>query len=178
MHRLVLLVGVTLAGLAPVAEACPPGPCNKYRQMTRPIVTPRPTVYMRTIGGATPAFSYRSIAGFLTGSTWDPMPTPTPSNVVVAPSPKLRFRIANQARRPIDASVRTVLLRRIERRDGLTLVEVDGAVFALARCGSVRRPVACLTLRDDLSLDEPELDPYQFGGQGYGGSTGFAKPPP
>jgi len=176
MHRLVLLVGVTLAGLTPAAEACPPGPCLKYRQMTRPVVTPRPTVYMRTIAGAAPAFSYRSIAGFLSGSTWDPMPTPT--NVVVAPWPKLRFRIANVARRPIDSSVRSVLIRRIERRDGATLVEVDGEVFALARCGSARRPIACLTLRDEVTLDEPELDPNQFGGHGYGGSTGFAQPPP
>jgi len=28
------------------------------------------------------------------------------------------------------------------------------------------------------TLDEPELDPNQFGGHGYGGSTGFAQPPP
>jgi len=178
MHRLVLLVGVTLAGLAPAADACPPGPCNKYRHMTRPVVTARPTVYMRTIAGAAPAFSYRSIAGFLSGSTWDPMPMPTPSNVVVAPSPTLRFRIAKVARRQIDSSVRIVLIRRIERRDGPTLVEVDGEVFALSSCGTVRRPRACLTLRTDLSLDEPEVDAYQFGGQTYGGSTGFAQPPP
>lgn len=93
-------------------------------------------------------------------------------------SPKLRFRIANVARRQIDSSVHIVLIRRIERRDGATLVEVDGEVFALSRCGTVRRPRACLTLRTDLSLDAPELDPYQFGGQTYGGSTGFAQPPP
>src|SRR5687768_3935200 len=136
MHRLVLLVGVTLAGLTSAADACPPGPCNKYRHMTRPVVTPRPTVYTRTNAGALPAFNYRSIAVFLAGSTSDPMPTPTPANVVVAPSPRLRFRIASVARRPIDSSVRTVLIRRIERRDRLTLVEVDGDVFALARCGS------------------------------------------
>src|SRR5690349_9505788 len=118
MHRLIVLVGVTLAGLAPAADACPPGPCDKYRHMTRPVVTPRPTVYMRTIAGAAPALGYRSIARFLTGSTWDPMPTLTPANVVVAPSPKLRFQVANVARRPIDSSVRNVLIRRIERRDG------------------------------------------------------------
>lgn len=179
MHRLVLLVvGVTLAGLASAADACPPGPCDKYRHMTRPVVTPRPTVYMRTIAGAAPGFSYRSVAAFLSGSTWEPMPTSTPPNVLVAPSPKLRFRFANVTRRRIDASVRSVLIRRIERRGGLTLVEVDGDVFALSRCGNVRRPAACLTLRTDLSLDEPAFDPNQFGGQTYGGSTGFAQPPP
>jgi hypothetical protein len=178
MHRLVLLVGLALAGLAPSAEACPPGPCNKYRHMTRPVVTPRPTVYLRTIAGVAPAFSYRSIAGFLSGSTWDPMLVRTTANAVVAPSPKLRFKIANVARRPIDSSVRSVLIRRIERRAGLTLVEVDGDVFALARCGSVRRPIACLKLRGDLTLDEPQLDPSQFGGHGYGGGAGFAQPPP
>lgn len=178
MRRLVLLVGIALLGLALSAEACPPGPCLKYRHLTRPVVTPRPMVYMRTIAGPVPAFSYRNMARFLASSTWDPMPTPTPVNMVAAPSPKLRFRFANAARRPVDSSVRSVLIRRIERRDGATLVEVDGDVFALARCGSVRRPLACLTLRDDLTLDESQLDQYQFGGQGYGGSTGFAKPPP
>lgn len=171
MLRFVVIAGLVLGGFVGVATACPPGPCNKYRHMMPPPVV-TPTTYTRTLPGAPPVGGYDRIARFLAASTWAPILAPMPPGAV-QPLP-LRFISPTNARRPVQALVRSVLIRRIERHDSMTLVEVDGAVFELSRCGTRQRPMACLT-RSDATLDDPELETEI---QVSPSDGNFAQPPP
>lgn len=165
--------------LATPATACPVNSeCLKYRRhMPPPRITVKVTGYMRSVPATPPAFNHRRIAQFLAASTWQPQYVAGPGLGV---PPAIRFVDARTVRRPVvgNRNERLVNIRQLARRNGVTMVEVDGAVFALERCQYLpRRWTACLTPRTDLSFDEPELDEeLSWGGVGYGGS--FAKPPP
>jgi len=153
------------------AYACPPGPCLKYRHMQPPpAVRATATTYMRSVR-AQPPNNPRALADFLTSSVWLPK-----NETVLGPNtlPALAIRFVDprrdNTRRPI-ADDRVVLVRRIERRRHVTIVEVDGDVFELMQCRTGSRQwTSCLTARPDLSFDVPEQDIEQHGQ--------FAKPPP
>jgi hypothetical protein len=163
---LAFAVVVAVSSVTP-AGACPPGPCLKYSHMQPPPnILQAPTLYTRPLRGGLPSFSYRNIAGFLAASPWQPDIPPTPTNVHVIDQ-RLRFVFAGTAIRTRDTSTRNVLIRRIERRARMILVEVDGDVFELSRCGTPRAPAVCLQ-RTELELsvvDDPTDDDH------------FAKPP-
>jgi len=169
--RLAWIVALTLAGTS-IATACPPGPCLKYRHMQR--VQPiheNATRYARSLRARPPASS-RAIAGFLTGSVWLPQDNLVPRPSGVYPALPIRFLDPRQVRTsPNRIDERVVLVRRIDRRDRTTMVEVDGQVFELSACKDASRQwTSCLTLRADLSFDAPEQDPADDGH--------FAQPPP
>ena len=163
MVRIALLM-VLLAAVRP-ADACPPGPCNKYRPNLS--VPAHVTGYTRRIDSTRmPRFTRARITAFLTGSIWDPVYALSPDpRMGVSPPPAIRFVEARSAtRRPVPIGTRTVLVRRIEVRDGEAMIEVDGQVFVLERCDH-DLPGGCLALRTDLSFDEPQEQ------------SQFAKPP-
>jgi hypothetical protein len=166
MVRIALLVALLVGISAPFASACPPGPCNKYRPHR--IVPAEVTGYTRRITTGLPRLTRARIAQFLTSSAWDPVYALSPSpdlRVQVSAPPAVRFVAARTLTRIKQrAGIRTVLLRRIEIRDGEAMIEVDGQVFVLERCDA-QLPGACLTLRMDVDLDEPQQDAQ------------FAKPP-
>lgn len=123
--------------------------------------------YTRQITARLPRFTRARITKLLTGSIWDPVYGLSPSpNVRMIPPPAIRFVEARNAKRaPVRSNVQTVLVRRIEVRDGEAWIEVGGAVFVLERCDADLPDAACLNLRSDLSFDDPDTD------------TQFAKPP-
>ena len=158
---------VLMFAAARPADACPPGPCNKYRHIEPDRLMQAEAVgYTRQITARLPRFTRARIAQLLTGSIWDPVYASSPNpNVRMVPPPSIRFVEARSVRRaPVRSNVRTVLVRRIEVRGREAWIEVDGAVFVLERCDA-DLPDACLNLRSDLSFDDLDAD------------TEFAKPP-
>ena len=129
-------------------------------------ITAKAVGYTRRIATRLPRFTRARIANFLSHSIWDPivMEAAGPNLDVISPPP-IRFVEARNAKRATALDVRSVLVRRIDVRKGVAMVEVDGDVFVLERCDA-DLPIACLTLRSDLSFDAP-VQPTQF-----------AKPPP
>jgi hypothetical protein len=168
--RLVWIIALVLANTT-IASACPPGPCLKYRhiQHVQP-VRANAVSYARSLR-ARPPTNPRAIAEFLTRSVWLPQDhfVPQPG---VYPALPIRFLDARQVQTsPNRTDERVVLVRRIDRRDRITMVEVDGQVFELSTCRDTNRQwTSCLTMRTDLSFDVPEQDPVDDGH--------FAQPPP
>jgi hypothetical protein len=165
-----------------VARPAPAVPCrvgSSCRGHLRPPAS-RPTIYVRASRGALPVFSHAQVMRFLTAAPWDPIDTTagnggyggagyggTSYGGVATTAPRIRFITADVRRLP-KSTDRFVVVRRIARRAGVTMIEVDGAVFGLARCAiDTYRANACLTLRTDLSFDDPEEVTQHF-----------AKPPP
>ena len=94
MPQCCLIVLALVVALSSSADACPPGPCTKYRhQITTVTVTATATVYVRSMRGDPPAFHERRLTTFLTTSSWEPVVTlaPSPPNVRVLPAPRIRF---------------------------------------------------------------------------------------
>ena len=144
MRLIAVLLLLVTAGLV-TAAACPPGPCNKYRQFP---VEDQPTMYRRSVRGAAPArFDRAAIARFLAAGTWEPHGLISVGNVV--PARPLRFYRGEQLTNGSVAE-RLVIIRQIDRRNGYTYVEVDGVFFLLSRC---ERRFACL--EQVGSLPEP-----------------------
>lgn len=139
--RIAALLLMMTVGLVEAA-ACPPGPCNKYRQVP---VEAEPVVYRRAVRGAPPVrFDLRAIVRFLSASTWLPELTPIVANTPfghMTPARNVRFVAASNVR---PSSDRLVIVRQIERRNGTTYVEIDGVFFELARCLGGRRAFGCL----------------------------------
>lgn len=142
-----LLLLVTLGLLD--AAACPPGPCNKYRQF--PVVEVQPMLYRRAVRETPPArFDRRALARFLTAAAWIPdTSTPQPGTI---PARTVRFVSADRIERTTD---RAVIVRQLERRNGTTYVEIDGVFFSLSQCRDGRRASSCLTRVG--ALPEPEV---------------------
>ena len=116
-----------------VAAACPPGPCNKYRQMVpfEPVVN----TYTRTDRAEPPVFSVARITAFITSSTWDAFPR----------GKRLRFIKPDQAAR-IATPDRLVLVRQIRQDEDLAVINVDGTDYALYRCLDTKhRYTSCLS---------------------------------
>ena len=161
-----LLVLLALLAAAPrSADACAVGsPCLKYK---RPpdmpaVIRQQTSLYTRRSGGAFRSFTRSKIVAFLTGAQWDPPSQPPALKqgyVKVIPALPIRFVEAEHATRTLTHNdVRLVLVRRIEYRKGVVMIEVDNQVFALAPCDGKKR--MCLSLRNDLSFDTPVEDEF------------------
>jgi hypothetical protein len=164
MARIALFVFLMLGAVGAVADACPPGPCLKYRRPVPDVVTAIANGYTAQGRAHMPRLTRASIAAFLTARVWEPIYaiSANPHVETIAP-PRVRFSLARNAR-PMRDGTRLVLLRRIEVRRNLALVEVDGGVFALEPCGEFRSPRVCLMQRADLDFDDEQIT--------------FSKPPP
>jgi hypothetical protein len=131
------LILVMSVGLG-VATACPPGPCLKYQRRQ---VEAEALQYRRTVRGVPPArFDRNAIARFLSSSAW--IPEGIAMNEDTLPARTVRFFRADQQGR--NTTDRVVIIRQIERRNGMTYVQIDDAFFTLTRCTDRRRMSACL----------------------------------
>jgi hypothetical protein len=151
--RLAWIIAVVLAGTT-IANACPPGPCLKYRHLQRPPLMPATAITYARALRANPTSHPNAIVALLTNSMWIPQDhTIAAPNML--PALPLRFVDPRQGKiSPARGNERVVLVRRLDRRGGITMVEVDGQVFELARCRDTSRQwTSCLTLRTDLSFD-------------------------
>lgn len=158
------LVLAGVLALPGAAQACPPGPCLKYRHLVRPPPPPPPPrvitiTYARTIPAALPRFGRAAIVRFLTGSTWELLG----GN---ARTPRLRFVdpttiTQHFAQPPGGNRDRTVLIRGIRATGEAAVIDIDGDPFSLAPCRIGRQWSTCLT-----SITQPQNG---FGGAGYGG---------
>jgi hypothetical protein len=170
MLRSLVVLLVVLAAAPKAADACAVGsPCLKYR---KPDIYPRvirqqPSEYVRTSGGTFRSFTRSRVVSFLTGAQWNPntLGMPVPAGVKVIKAVPIRFVDAAHAVRTNRTDLRIVLVRRIEYKDGVTMIEVDNEIWALAKCENRNR--MCLTQRNDLSFTPPEAE-----------TTQFAEPPP
>jgi len=161
-----LLVLLALVAVAPrSADACAVGSsCLKYK---RPpdmptVIRQQAGLYTRHSGGTFRSFTRSKVVAFLTGAQWDPPSQPPVLKqgfVRVIPALPIRFVEAEHATRTLQSnSVRVVLVRRVEYRKGVVMIEVDNQVFALAQCDGKKR--MCLSLRNDLSFDAPVEDEF------------------
>ena len=165
MRSLLVLFAVTVASAKP-ADACAVGsPCTKYKHMYEPsIVQVTPSIYTRHTGTAFRSFTRSRVVAFLTGAQWDPVIMPValknPYQRVIQPV-SVRFVEAERATRTLQSTrQRVVLIRRIEYRNGVTMIEVDNDIYALQPCDGKKR--MCLSLRNDLSFDAPVADDVNF----------------
>lgn len=134
------------------ADACPPGPCNKYKRV--PPTEAAVLSYKRAVRGVAPTrFDRAALAKFLSTSAWVPDggQALTPNTI---PARTVRFFRPDQPRRR-DEPDRIVIIRQIEKRKGLTYVEVDGDFFTLSRCTDTR--YTCLNFAGAL----PEVETKQ-----------------
>ena len=156
---LAIAVALVTTAAAPLAQACPPGPCLKYRNVNPhdlmgPTQVVSPTMYTRPLSAPFPRFSYAGVARFLASTKWTAelsLLGPLAPNQRLA-NTALRFVTAANISRG-DANTRVVLIRRIEQRANAILVEVDGSVWMLSRCGTRRAPLICLTEHGEMSFD-------------------------
>jgi hypothetical protein len=120
---------------------------------------------VRTSRGVLPSFSYSRVLGFLTAAPWEQIATTggyggtgyggTGYGGAAPAGPRIRF--VTTIKRGAKSADRLVPVRRIVRRAGVTMIELDGAVFTLDRCTiDAYRASECLTLRTDLTFDDPE----------------------
>jgi hypothetical protein len=164
MRSLLVLLALLVATERPAAACAVGSQCTKYRQNPG-VVRVKPTVYTRVSGGVFKSSTRSRIVKFLTGSRWDPNLTAIPAypRAQVVRSDPMFFSEARDAVRvdPHQARfhARIVLVRRIESRDGITMIEVDNDIYALEPCADKKR--MCLTLRNDLSF-EPVQTESQF----------------
>jgi hypothetical protein len=151
MRLIALVMLVVVAGLTD-AHACPPGPCNKYRNRFNQPTSTLVTRYRRATRALPPAsFDRRQLAWFLEATAWIP---DTTVPVVRGPgSNTLRLIQAANVRRP-PSTDRFVLIRELERRGGATYVAVDGIYYRLDRCDNT----SCLTHVGAL----PEAEQQRF----------------
>jgi hypothetical protein len=105
-------------------------------------------------------FDRQKIARALQSTVWNPIMT---SMISVGPEPKtsglkplkLRFLKPTKVNVMVGgrSGERSVLLGKIEQRDGATLIAIDGVPWRLEPCGTKQKPRACLVPTGDAAFD-------------------------
>ena len=106
------------------------------------------TGYARTTRGMPPPHGKKTMK-FLTSAPWAPIIAKSKDKTLVAP-PKLRLVSAARDDEAKDGE-RTIVVKRVAKQRGATIVEIEHEVFGLAPCKD-KKLTACLMPRPDLSF--------------------------
>jgi hypothetical protein len=108
--------------------------------------------YARAVRGMPPPYGKKTMK-FLTAALWTPMYANKQQmkDPTILPPPKLR--LVDQPGHEDKPGERTIVIKRMAKQRGTTIIEIDNEVFGLAPCKD-RKLTTCLTPRPDLSLPE------------------------